>query len=146
MANILYALLVFCIDIYKFIELRALSLIYPSLRKYVRYIFHRAGIRIDKKATGPFDIRIRESTDEKSLILRIGNNPSLGLGESYMEGLWDCDKLDELLYTIFKREVYKDYLNLINRSVNFLLFQVFNLQTKGRVWEVAEKHYDKGEI
>ena len=30
---------------------------------------------------------------------------SLGLGESYMDGWWDCEKLDEFFYRILRSQI-----------------------------------------
>lgn len=75
---------------------------------------------------------------------RVIENPSLGIGECYVEGHWECGDVEEFTYQIFMHEIIKEYMNPINKFINFLLFKVVNLQTKQRAWEVGEKHYDLG--
>lgn len=62
----------------------------------------------------------------------------------YMDGEWDCDKLDEFCYRIFINELHKDTIHFVNRCLNYMLLQVFNLQTPARAFEVGVKHYDQG--
>jgi len=137
--SILYAFIVFSVSVYKRLEKIVLYFIYPYLKYHMRVKFGIGKITLNGK--NPWDIQIH---NDREFYIRVSNNPSLGLGETYMEGHWDAEKLDDVLYHIFKYEVYKEYLNIVNRSVNYLLFHVCNLQTKVRVWEVGEKHYDKG--
>ncbi len=137
--SLFYACIVFIVGLYKRIEKVVIFFIYPFLKNFVNSNFRIGKIEINGKK--PIDIQVHS---ERDFYIRVCNNPSLGLGETYMEGHWDVESLDDMLYHIFKYEVYKQYLNVINRAVNYLLFQVCNLQTKVRVWEVGEKHYDKG--
>jgi cyclopropane-fatty-acyl-phospholipid synthase len=68
---------------------------------------------------------------------------SLGFGESYMAGYWDCDAIDELTERLFRSELTADPLSvrvLAHRAMALLR----NLQTRARASEVAEKHYDLG--
>jgi cyclopropane-fatty-acyl-phospholipid synthase len=52
----------------------------------------RVGVRID--GDRPFDIRVRDRRFFRRALLE----GSIGLGESYMDGWWDCDDLEELVY------------------------------------------------
>lgn len=82
--------------------------------------------------------------DEDQFYKRVIENPSLGIGECYVEGHWDCGDLEEFAYRIFYHEVIKEYMNPVNKLIQFLLFKVVNLQTKQRAWDVGERHYDLG--
>lgn len=75
---------------------------------------------------------------------RIANQGSLGIGEAYIDEWWDCDNISELSYRIFKSRIFLEYLNPINRFFNYVQLSFFNLQSKTRSWEVAEKHYNIG--
>lgn len=55
-----------------------------------------AGIRIN--GTNPWDIRIHD----RRWYRRILREKNLGLGESYMDGWWDCPRLDELFCRLLK--------------------------------------------
>ena len=135
--SMLHAGIVFSVRLYKQIEKGILYLLYPFLKGYFNSKLRVGKIQIN--GTKPRDVQIHS---ERDCYIRVANNPSLGLGETYMEGHWDCEKLDDLLYHIFKYKVYEDIF--INRFINYLLFQVCNLQTKVRAWEVGVKQYDTG--
>lgn len=69
---------------------------------------------------------------------------TLGLAEAYMDGWWDCVKLDEFFYKVFQANVYQEIMYPWDRLIHYLKFDVFNLQTIARSREVADKHYDLG--
>jgi len=69
---------------------------------------------------------------------------TLGLGESYMDGWWDCDALD-----VFTDRVLRARLDrAASRWALFLPWlhaKLVNLQRKGRAFQVGEAHYDLGD-
>lgn len=69
---------------------------------------------------------------------------TLGLGEAYMDGWWDCKKLDEFFVKVYEGGLYQDLMFPWDRLIHYLQFDVFNLQTVARSQEVADKHYDLG--
>ena len=64
------------------------------------------GIVID--GPEPWDIHIK-NTKFYNRVLRDG---SIGLGESYVEGWWDCDALDTFFCKLFSKQIEKDIHNL----------------------------------
>jgi cyclopropane-fatty-acyl-phospholipid synthase len=88
----------------------------------------------------PWDIEVKDD----SFYNKVFSQGSLGLGESYMNGLWSCQDLDEFMF----RVINGDLANSV--SVNFKTFiyvlrsKLFNLQTVRRSRDVAIKHYDIG--
>ncbi len=80
----------------------------------------------------------------KEFYTRVCNKGSLGIGESYMDGCFDCDDIVELTCRTMKNGIYKLYMHPWNRFLNFLELYFFNLQTKTQAFEVGEKHYDTG--
>lgn len=79
-------------------------------------------------------------------------NGSLGLGESYMLGWWECNNLDVFFYKILryfnKNKIFlqKEIKKVFNKKeLSYILFdRLFNLQNKNRSIIVGEKHYDIG--
>lgn len=68
---------------------------------------------------------------------------SLGLGESYMDGWWDCRQLDEFIFKIMAAKLS----NKVKGSSDLVLYlasRVVNNQTKRKAFEVGRKHYDIG--
>jgi cyclopropane-fatty-acyl-phospholipid synthase len=106
------------------------------LKNYLQQAFEKADITLNGDA--PHDIQIR---DERAIQCIISNN-SLGLGESYMEGWWDCEQLDALSYHLCRAAMDKEAgISLMDFLFN-LSTRLFNFQNKQRAWQVAEKHYD----
>ncbi len=56
--------------------------------RIVQELLSQAGIVIN--GFNPWDIRVHD----KRFFKRVLQQGSLGLGESYMEGWWDCKRLD----------------------------------------------------
>lgn len=74
---------------------------------------------------------------------RVLSSGSMGLGESYMDGWWDVERLDELVDRILRARLDKKV-----RSPQFLANAAWayftNLQSKRRAFQVGEEHYDIG--
>ena len=87
----------------------------------------------------PWDLRINQP-QVASYILARG---SLGLGEAYMEGWWDCARVDELIARLLDARLDQRVgSSLLLRQA--LRARLFNLQTLRRAWRVGEAHYDVG--
>lgn len=97
----------------------------------------RAGIMVD--GGNPWDIRVYN----EDLYPRVLRNPYLGLGESYMDGWWDCPQLDEFFFRVLRADL-DDNLKNWTMAAHYLKAVVFNYQTKSRSLTVAQKHYDIG--
>lgn len=88
----------------------------------------------------PWDIRVHNGR----LYSRVLASGSLGLGESYMDGWWDCDQLDELFFRVLRNGLDKKVKwnwPLLWRTV---ASRIFNRQTRSRTFTIGEKHYDIG--
>lgn len=69
-------------------------------------------------------------------------NGSVGLGESYMDNWWECEKLDVFFYKLLKTDIkshfeFKDIFYILKS-------RLFNLQSLSRAFKVGEHHYDIG--
>ncbi len=108
-------------------------------------LLSQAGIVIN--GPNPWDIQVHND-DAFSRVLRKG---SLGLGESYMEGWWDCESIDSLLFRLLRANLdiaVEEYLNpvfyFLAYHVHDLASLFYNLQNKARSKIVGYKHYDLG--
>ena len=104
----------------------------------IKGILSQAGITLNGDM--PWDIRV---TDERfyNRVLREG---SLGLGESYMDGWWDCDELDTFfakLVPINPEEKIKADWRLLLHTIGEV---IFNQGRKTRAFLIGERHYDRG--
>ena len=62
-------------------------------------LFDAADIRID--GSRPQDMLVHD----KAFFTRVLRDGALGFGESYMDGLWDCEALDELTVKLLRAEI-----------------------------------------
>jgi len=69
---------------------------------------------------------------------------SLGLGESYMDGWWDSDALDEFFEHLLRSNIDESRFNLFGKAVLYFTQRFFNLQSIRRAFIIGEKHYDIG--
>jgi cyclopropane-fatty-acyl-phospholipid synthase len=115
---------------------RAAARKHQAARAFIETLLARAGIALN--GTDPWDIRVH---DER-FFDRVIAEGSLGLGESYMAGWWDCRKLDEL----FHRIVAAGLDSRIRPSLDLVLLalrsKLQNRQNRDRVWRAAEVHYN----
>ncbi len=74
---------------------------------------------------------------------RVMAKGSMALGESYMDGWWDAEKLDEFFHRIFMASIDSCFCRLSDIS-NCLLAKIYNFQKIARAYQVGEHHYDIG--
>jgi cyclopropane-fatty-acyl-phospholipid synthase len=88
----------------------------------------------------PWDIRVR---DEK-FYRRVLSQGSLGLGEAYMEGWWDCEALDEFFFRVIRSQIQNKIKKNWSLIYEVLLARGLNMQSRKRAFQIGEKHYDLG--
>ena len=87
----------------------------------------------------PWDIHVHSDR----LYARVLAGGALALGESYMDGWWDCDKLDDFFYRILRTGV--DTMVRPRRWLfDALKARLLNLQTPSRAYQIGRHHYDIG--
>ncbi len=110
---------------------------YQGLQNRLQQLFQQAGIRVD--GNRPWDIQVHNSQLSK----RILSDGALGLGESYVEGWWDCPRLEEFCKRILQARLnhtvlsWRDYWGILKA-------RVLNLQKFSRAFQVGQQHYDIG--
>ena len=65
-----------------------------KFEKTLKEIFALAGIEIN--GSNPWDIRVHNKEFYKRALAKV----ELGIGESYMDGWWDCEQIDEMISNI----------------------------------------------
>ncbi len=100
-------------------------------------LFGLAGIEIG--GGRPWDLQVRDRRFYKRLL----SGGSLAAGESFMDGWWDAEALDELCTRVHRADLASKVgkWETMWLALNGL---VFNRQTKSRAAEVAQEHYDLG--
>jgi len=97
------------------------------------------GVDIEINGSRPWDLQVHNQDLYKSIFF----NGSLGFGESYMKGWFDCDRLDLFFEKILSSGIY----NEIGGAPLFfgkMKSKLRNLQSISRAFQVAERHYDIG--
>lgn len=86
-----------------------------------------------------WDIQVKDPR----MFRRILASGSLGAGESYMDGWWDCARLDEMLRRVFVARM-DARLPSAGQLLAWLRARILNPQSPRRAFTVGERHYDIG--
>ncbi len=97
----------------------------------------QADIRIN--GDRPWDMQIHHP----DTLNRIMARGSLGLGESYMDGWWDCQQLDAFVCRALLARL-DEKLRRPGLVMWALKARLMNLQSESRAWQVGHEHYDLG--
>ncbi len=109
-----------------------------SLKESFQKILDSADIKMNGNRKG--DIKVNnEGVYKRALI-----HGSLGLGESYMDGDWDCAALDEFFYKITKARLDVKAVGVVKSAAKFILSILSNPQSKSISKKVIEMHYNLG--
>ena len=112
----------------------------PQPPAILRELAEQADVQFNGNA--PWAIKVHDPEVYTHILTR----GSLGFGESYMEGMWDCDAIDKLFYRLLSARTDERLggwarLRLMG---TVLSRHLFNLQKKKRAFQVGERHYDTG--
>ncbi len=107
------------------------------MKKAVEEILGFADVKIGGER--PWDIRVYDDRFYR----RVLGQGSLGLGESYMDGDWDCDRLDEFFNRVLRVKL-EDRVGNGQRFFLSLRSKLLNLQNKAGALKVGRHHYDIG--
>ena len=108
-----------------------------SPKRYLENRLNSADILIN--GDRPFDMQVNDDRVFNRVLL----NGSLGLGEAYMDGWWECRQLDEFFNRIFGITPNEN----VRRVKEFGLIiraAISNMQSGAKSSEVVDKHYDIG--
>jgi cyclopropane-fatty-acyl-phospholipid synthase len=96
----------------------------------------------DIKVNGPdpWDIQVHDPR----FYTRVLQEVELGLGESYMDGWWDCQALDQFIDRALKARLEQQVRGNWRILLHVLRSRLFNLQSVSRAYVIGEKHYDLG--
>lgn len=109
-----------------------------DIQQIVQDILAAADVKVN--GGNPWDIQVHNPDFFKRVI----SEGSLGMGESYMAGWWDAEKLDETIFRILRAHLEEKVRNSFEIKIKLLIQGFFNLQSKRRAFIIGEKHYDLG--
>jgi cyclopropane-fatty-acyl-phospholipid synthase len=107
------------------------------MKEDVQRILSQADIRIGGER--PWDIQVHD----RRLYRRVLGGGALAFGESYMDGWWDADALDEAICRLRAGDL-ENAVRSWQMAWMVLKAKALNLQSRERAYEVGEWHYDLG--
>jgi cyclopropane-fatty-acyl-phospholipid synthase len=117
----------------------------PRLAERVdRLVEHLVERRVDASdirvgGDRPWDVRVHDAR----LYRRVLATGTLGLGEAYMDGWWDCEAIDEMVARA-QRDGVAGRISSPLQMVRTADAAIRNQQTRRRSREVGRRHYDVG--
>ena len=109
-----------------------------KLKTTAEQLLSPAGITVNGNNT--WDIQVYDD----NFYRRVLAEGSLGLGESYMDKWWDCEKLDEFICRILGAQIDRRVRSNRHLLFEVILARLFNMQSKSRAFRIGERHYDTG--
>jgi cyclopropane-fatty-acyl-phospholipid synthase len=106
--------------------------------KIMRGLFDLAGIQIN--GNNPWDIQVHD----KRFYERVLRDVELGMGESYLDGWWDCEAIDQMVDRALRARLDEKIKGDWKILFHVLQSRLLNLQAPSRAYEVGQRHYDLG--
>ncbi len=107
-------------------------------QQLIQSLFKGTGVEINGKNS--WDIRV---IDER-FYDRVLSGGTLGFGESYMDGWWQCDQLDELVSRLLSSDLQNKLRSRWPSILLGLASVLMNRQSTKRAFHIGEAHYDVG--
>ena len=95
---------------------------------------------IEINGSNPWDIQVHDERFYKRAVTEV----ELGIGESYMDGWWDVEKLDEMIYRIIRADLQHKVKRNLKIAFQLAGFYLINMQARHRAFIIGERHYDLG--
>lgn len=95
---------------------------------------------IEIGGSNPWDIQVHDDR----FYGRVLGDGSLGLGESYMDGWWDCPAIDQFIYKVLDADLDHHVKSDWKLGLELLRDRLINFGSKSKAFEVGEEHYDAG--
>ena len=86
----------------------------------------------------PWDVQVHN----EALYARLFREGTLGAGEAYLDGWWDCEQLDVLFCKAIRARLEERIRRNLPTALVAASQFLFNLQSAARAFMVAEQHYN----
>lgn len=110
----------------------------PDAKQVVQKIFDYADVKIN--GYRPWDIRI----GNRNFYERLLAGGSLAMGESYMDGWWGCEALDQLFDRTLSARLDKKVKKEKRVLWAILKAKMINAQSIPKAYVIGKRHYDIG--
>ena len=110
----------------------------PRSARAIADLLARADISVG--GDRPWDIRVRDTR----FFDRMLADGSLGIGEAYMDGWWECDRLDEMFARALAAKLDRRLPMSLSLAAALVASRILNRQNRRRSQAVARRHYDLG--
>lgn len=107
-----------------------------GFRERAGELLAEANVEID--GDRPWDIQVH---DER-VFRRALAEGNLGLGEAYMDGWWNCPRLDMFFHRVQAADLHEEVRGNWRTLWSVAKAKLFNLQAPWRAYEIGEHHYD----
>ena len=121
----------------------SLDWMFKPINAYIKRQFQArlAAVDIQINGTRAWDIQVHNENFYTRVLLQ----GSLGLGEAYVDGWWDCSQLDEFFTRLLRGLIHEQVAaNSFVALWEKLKTKILNLQTLARSFQVGQHHYDLG--
>jgi len=108
------------------------------MKQTIEKLFNQADIKIN--GDRPWDIQVKN----EKFYGRVLGGGALALGESYMDGWWGCEAIDQFIYRIIKYRLDKKARASIYLIWHAITARIINQQSKSKSRIIGERHYDVG--
>jgi cyclopropane-fatty-acyl-phospholipid synthase len=106
------------------------------LRNAIDDLLSGTGVSIN--GSQPWDIQVLDDRFYRRVLCE----GSMGLGESYMDGWWECEAIDELTCRLMRMNVEMRLRANPRLALYALLTRICNRQSIRRAHIIGERHYD----
>ena len=111
---------------------------HASSKQVVQKLLAQLDVQID--GNRPWDIQV----DNPDFFDRVLGGGSLALGESYMDGWWHCEALDQFFDKILSARIDKQVKKEKHILAAILRAKLINAQSKSKAYIIGKRHYDIG--
>lgn len=106
------------------------------IKQVVTHLFEKAGLRVGDSDTN--DVVIHDDRFFREVLLK----GSIGLGDSYIDGIWDSHSVEVVVFKLLKNGIYSPTLAHIYDIVSSVSRGIQNLQDRVGSRKVIDEHYD----
>ena len=107
-------------------------------KEIIETLLEGTGVSINGNA--PYDPQVH-NTQFYSRVLRQG---SLGLGEAYIDGWWDCESLDQFFHRVLRQDTDKKLKPTLPLMAYLAWNSIRNPGVRSKAFEIGQRHYDIG--